>query len=99
MLSYFLKKISALFCSLFIIMSLTFFLMRLIPGDPFAEEQALRQDMQEILHQQSGLDRPLFNQYCEYLFNLFQEIWESPINIPSAVSKVLLKKGLQFQLN
>lgn len=69
---YFLKKIAIFFCSLFTIASLTFFLMKFIPGDPFSEEQSLRSDMQESLHSQYGLNRPLFKQYVDYLTHLLK---------------------------
>lgn len=72
MLNYLIRKGTAFFCSLFIIASLTFFLMKLIPGDPFSEEQTLRQDMVALLHQQHGLQRPLIVQYRDYLLNLIQ---------------------------
>jgi oligopeptide transport system permease protein len=70
MLTYLIRKSLAFLCSLFIIASLTFFLMKLVPGDPFSEEQTLRRDMQESLHQQYGLQRPWIVQYHDYLNNL-----------------------------
>lgn len=72
MFSYLIRKSLAFLCSLFIIVSLTFFLMKLVPGDPFSEEQALRRDMQESLHQQYGLHKPLMEQYGDYLYKLLQ---------------------------
>lgn len=69
---YLFRKSLAFFCSLFIIASLTFFLMKLIPGDPFGEEQTLRRDMQEALEKQYGLDRPLVVQYGDYLTHLLK---------------------------
>lgn len=72
MFIYFIRKTTAYFCSLFIIASLTFFLMKLVPGDPFGEEQALRRDMHEALRQQYGLHRPCWVQYRDYLANLLQ---------------------------
>lgn len=70
MLTYLIRKILAFLCSLFIIASLTFFFMKLIPGDPFSEEQALRLDMQESLQKQYGLQRSLIVQYGDYLYQL-----------------------------
>jgi oligopeptide transport system permease protein len=70
MLIYFIRKSLAFLCSLFVIASLTFFLMKLVPGDPFSEEQTLRRDMQESLQRQYGLDLPWLVQYRDYLHNL-----------------------------
>jgi oligopeptide transport system permease protein len=72
MLFYFIKKMGAFFCSLFLIASLTLFLMKSLPGDPFSEEQALRQDMQAALNRSHGFDRTLSTQYIEYIQNLLK---------------------------
>jgi oligopeptide transport system permease protein len=71
-LFYFAKKSLAFFCSLFMIASLTFFLMKLAPGDPFSEEQSLRSDIHESLREQYGLHRPWWIQYGDYLSHLLQ---------------------------
>lgn len=70
MTHYWIKKSASFLCSLFMIASLTFFLMKMIPGDPFGEEQTLRRDMQESLEKQYGLNRPLLVQYGDYLIHL-----------------------------
>lgn len=46
--------------------------MKLIPGDPFAEEQSLRSDMHESLNRHYGLDEPILTQYGTYLINLMK---------------------------
>lgn len=69
---YFLKKGLTFIFSLFFIASLTFFMMKLVPGDPFSEEQSLRRDMHETLNQQYGFDRPLIIQYADYFKNLLR---------------------------
>ncbi len=72
MFVYIIRKSLALLCSLLIIASLTFFLMKMAPGDPFSEEQALRKDMHEALRQHYGLQHPWYIQYKDYLQNLLQ---------------------------
>ena len=69
---YFVRKSLAFVCSLFIIASLTFFLMKSISGDPFSDEQSLRQDMHQSLLQHHGLHRPWLIQYYDYLVNVLQ---------------------------
>lgn len=46
--------------------------MKLVPGDPFSEEQSLRRDMHESLSKQHGLHRPLLIQYYDYLTHLLK---------------------------
>ena len=72
MLRFFFKKALFLLSTLFVIVSLTFFLMKMVPGDPFSDEQGIRKDMQELLLAEHGLNQPLITQYKNYLTQLFQ---------------------------
>lgn len=65
-----LKRIILAIFSLFLIITITFFLMNLIPGDPFMSEKASAQT-QALLRAKYGLDQPVYIQYIKYLKNLF----------------------------
>ena len=68
---YILKRILYMFLTLLIVTTLTFFLMRNIPGDPLASmAQALPDQIRENFHAKYGLDKPLFEQYLLYLKGL-----------------------------
>jgi oligopeptide transport system permease protein len=67
MLSYILKKLTMSLLSLFFILTITFFLMKIIPGDPFIQEAAIPQEILTSLKKHYGLDQPLFTQYIKYL--------------------------------
>jgi oligopeptide transport system permease protein len=69
---YLAKKLTYLLCSLFTLASFTFILMKAVPGDPFAEEQALRSDMHEALLKHHGMDQSWATQYKTYLSSLLQ---------------------------
>lgn len=62
-----LKKILILLFSLFLVASLTFFLLKLAPGDPFAQEQAVPQEILRSMRAHYGLDKPWYVQYGYYL--------------------------------
>jgi oligopeptide transport system permease protein len=64
---YLAKKLFYMLSSLFIIITLTFFLMKVIPGDPFGEEQGLPKEIHEALRRHYGLDHPWYIQYRDYL--------------------------------
>lgn len=70
MLPYLTRKLLALLVSLFVIATATFFLMKMVPGDPFSEEQSLREDMHDTLRKQYGMDQPWIVQYGDYLNDL-----------------------------
>jgi oligopeptide transport system permease protein len=67
MLRYALLRILGAIPTLFVIVTLAFFLMRLAPGGPFDAEQALPPEVKANLERAYGLDRPLYEQYLHYL--------------------------------
>ncbi len=56
--------------SLFMVVSLTFFLIHTIPGDPFADEEVIHEEILKALKHHYGLDKPLHVQYVQYFKNL-----------------------------
>lgn len=64
---YLLKKIRSLLLSLWVIITTTFFLMKVIPGDPFTEEKAIPKEILEALYEHYGLNDPWYQQYGRYL--------------------------------
>ncbi len=69
-LLFLLKKGCILFLSLFVVATLTFFLMHAIPGDPFVQERAIPEEILKAMHQHYGLDQPLHIQYGRYIKGL-----------------------------
>ena len=59
--------------TLFVLITLTFFLVRLMPGSPYTDEKALPAHILEQLKAYVGLDKPLPVQYATYLKNLVLE--------------------------
>ena len=67
---YIIKRIVLAAVSLFAIVTITFFLMNLMPGDPFMSEKATEEN-RAILIEKYGLDQPVYVQYGKYMKNLF----------------------------
>ena len=67
MLYYILKRILLAILTIWIVITVTFFVMHAIPGGPFMGEKALTKEAQAALEAKSGLDKPLFEQYTTYL--------------------------------
>ena len=67
LIKFFIRKISILVFSLFLVASFTFFLLKVIPGDPFAQEQAVPEEIMKSMHAHYGLDKPWYVQYGKYL--------------------------------
>lgn len=66
---YIVKRILLALVSLFAIITITYFLMNLMPGDPFMSEKASEEN-RAILIAKYGLDQPVYVQYGKYLENL-----------------------------
>lgn len=66
---YIVKRILLALVILFAIITITYFLMNLMPGDPFMSEKASEEN-RAILIAKYGLDQPVYVQYGKYLENL-----------------------------
>lgn len=71
MFRYIMKRIMYMFITLFVVISVTFFLVRLLPGTPFNEQKLNAQQIAQ-LESQYGLDDPVPVQYVRYLTGVFQ---------------------------
>lgn len=56
--------------TLFVLITITFFLVRLMPGSPYTEEKAIPAHILERMKAYTGLDKPLPVQYGRYIKNL-----------------------------
>jgi oligopeptide transport system permease protein len=70
MTRYFFTRLAGAIPTLFIIITLTFFLMRAAPGGPFDQEQALAPEIKANMQRAYGLDQPILIQYGRYLDSL-----------------------------
>ena len=69
MAKYILKRALAAIVTLFVLITVVFFLVRLIPGDPFNDPK-LTDTVRENLYEYYGFDKPLVVQYGMYMNNL-----------------------------
>lgn len=67
MVKYIIKRICLAIVTVFIVATLTFFLMNMVPGGPFMSEKAISPKAQAALEAKYGLDKPLFEQYVTYM--------------------------------
>ena len=71
-LAYLLKRICALALTLWIVFTVTFFLMRAVPGGPFASEKQLSEAIQRNIEARYKLDQPVWQQYGSHLWRTVQ---------------------------
>lgn len=66
-LVYILKRIGLAILTVWVVITVTFFVMRIVPGGPFLSEKAVSPAAQAALEAKYGLDKPLLEQYWTYL--------------------------------
>jgi oligopeptide transport system permease protein len=65
--SFILRRVAGFIPVLFVIVSLSFFIMRLAPGGPFDQDRALPEQVRANIEARYHLDEPLWAQYFRYL--------------------------------
>jgi oligopeptide transport system permease protein len=71
MVRYILNRVVSALLTMFVLATATFFLLRLVPGDPFAGPKVVP-EVKERLRAHYGLDKPLFEQYVIYMGNILR---------------------------
>lgn len=67
MIAFLLRRFLTIVATLFVLATLTFFLLRVVPGGPFDSDKALPPDIKANVEAKFGLDKPLPVQYVNYL--------------------------------
>ena len=67
MLLYILKRIGLAILTIWVVITITFFVMHAVPGGPFVGEKATTPAVQAAMEAKYGLDKPVLEQYFTYL--------------------------------
>ncbi|MCQ2505616.1 MAG: ABC transporter permease [Lachnospiraceae bacterium] len=66
-LGYILKRLGLAILTVWVVITVTFFVMHAVPGGPFTSEKAISAAAEAQLKAKYGLDKPLMTQYGTYL--------------------------------
>ena len=66
-ISYIIKRILLAIVTVWVVLTITFFVMHLVPGGPFTSEKAVSASVEAAMKAKYGLDKPLLEQYFTYL--------------------------------
>lgn len=84
------RKMAYACLSLLVVLTVTFLLLKAIPGDPFQQEQALPKEIYDSLRDHYGLNDPLSKQYLRYLMQLpFFDFGPSLVYHGQSVSQII----------
>ena len=72
MLKFIFKRLLEAIPTLLVLITVSFFMMRFAPGNPFTSERALPPEVLANIEAKYGLDKPIGVQYLTYLGNLVQ---------------------------
>lgn len=98
MLRYVLRRLMTAIPTLFVIVTISFFLMRVAPGGPFNQEKGLNPVIKANLERVFGLDLPLWKQYLNYLGNLLRGDFGPSYNLPDFTVAELFAAGLPISI-
>ena len=100
MLAYIIKRIFNAVIVLWVVTTITFFLMHAIPGGPFTIEKSLPPIVQQSIEERYKLNDPLYKQYSDYLTNLIQGDLGPSFKYPGRSVNDIIKDGfpVSFQL-
>ena len=98
MLLYVLRRLLTAIPTMFVIVTLAFFLIRVAPGGPFNQERGLSPEIKANLEAQFGLNDPLWLQYVNYLKNLLHGNFGPSYNLPDFTVGELFANGLPISV-
>ncbi len=70
MLKFIIRRFFSSIITILVIITIAFFLVRSVPGDPFSSEKNMPKEIRENINKKFNLDKPLYVQYFMYMKNL-----------------------------
>ena len=98
MLRYVVRRLLTAVPTMFAIVTLSFFLMRVAPGGPFNQERGLNPTVKANLERVYHLNEPLWNQYLYYLNNLLHLDFGPSYKMPDFTVAELFRVGLPVSI-
>jgi oligopeptide transport system permease protein len=98
MFAFVLRRFFSAVPTLFLIVTISFFLMRVAPGGPFNQERGLHPVVKANLERQYNLDQPLWKQYLHYLNDLFHFDLGPSYVLPDFTVAELFRAGLPISM-
>jgi oligopeptide transport system permease protein len=98
MAKYITRRLIYMVLSLYLIVTATFFLMRLAPGNPFTSEKQLPPEIEAALNEHYGLDDPWYAQYGDYLLRIVQWDFGPSFKYKTRTVNDLISEGFPVSL-
>ncbi|MEN8905948.1 MAG: ABC transporter permease [Clostridiales bacterium] len=96
MIRYLTKRIILSIVTLLVLITATFLLMQLLPGDPFTGEKVIKPEILENMKEKYGLDKPLYIQYFNYLKNLLHGDLGDSLNFKNRSVNAIISESFKY---
>ncbi|MDZ4803536.1 MAG: ABC transporter permease subunit [Candidatus Eisenbacteria bacterium] len=98
MIRFILKRLLWMIPTLWVVATITFFLMRAAPGGPFQAEREIPADIKANLERKYGLDRPVGEQYLRFLGNAVRLDFGPSYKNPGRSVREIIASGFPVSL-
>lgn len=95
---YILKRLILAIVTIFLIITITFFSMHAIPGGPFLSEKSPSAEVTAALEAKYGLDKPLGEQFVEYLKGVMRFDFGPSIKQRGRMVSDIIKEGFKVSM-
>lgn len=99
MVQLIIKRVFYGLVTLWLIATVTFLLVHMLPGDPFASEKAIPPMVKKKLMEKYQLDKPLIVQYGNYLGKLLHGDFGVSMKIENRTVVSMIKEGFPYSLD
>lgn len=71
---YLMKRLASAVLTVWFVLTLTFFLMNLMPGSPFSSDEYLIPEVRAVVEEKYGLNEPVTGRYIQYVKNILHGV-------------------------
>jgi oligopeptide transport system permease protein len=97
-LGYILKRLLWLVLTLWVIFTVSFFLMRAVPGGPFDSDRKLEKEIEDNIKRYYHFDEPLYQQYRRHLANALRGDLGPSYKLPDYTVNQVIAQGLPVSM-
>jgi oligopeptide transport system permease protein len=83
---------------IWVIITLTFFMVRFVPGGPFTAERAVTPEIMRNLEAHYGLNKPLLSQYLDYCWSILRGDFGPSFKYPTRTVNEIIAEKLPVSL-
>lgn len=96
MQKYLLKRFLSSVVTVWFVMTLTFFLMNLLPGSPFSSDEFIVPEVRKVVEEKYGLNEPVSKRYVQYVENVLRGDFGVSYTKKGITTNQIISSGLPY---